>query len=104
METNPPIHGDFFYSFLNDVTDANILSAIAREVKGDYGNEQEEEQIEPENKVQQKHPSPTLKRILAPYWKIEEKDTCRNEWTCTVAFFRSCVIENENMDFGTTAE
>jgi hypothetical protein len=103
MPDEPPIHGDWFYSFLNDVTDANILSAIAREVKGDYGKDKEEEEIEPENKVHQKHPSPTLKRILAPYWKIETGDTCRNEWTCTVAFCRSCV-EEEHMDFGTTAE
>ena len=100
---DPPIHGDWFYSFINDATDANVLSSIAREVKGDYGNDKEEEEKEPEKKVQQKNPSPTLKRVLEPYWKIEAGDTCRNEWTCTLEFFRSCVGDNQNMDFGTDA-
>ena len=83
--TSPPIHNDWFFTFLNEVTDAVVLSKIAREIRGNYDEEQDEEVKDRKN--QKKHPSPTLRRILSRHWDIDDDDTCNNEWTCFVALF-----------------
>jgi 6-pyruvoyl-tetrahydropterin synthase len=92
-----------FSKFLVKATDANVLARIAREITGDYDDDDlndEEEKKQPKNVTT--HPSPTLEKVLSPFWTIDKTDTCTNGWTCTVAFFKDSLESGEfDFDFST---
>lgn len=92
-----------FEHFLNEVTDANILAKIARDITGEYDDDDENAEAEGPKEQKKKNdksfPSPTLKRVVQTYRPYDSKDPCKTAWGCTVLFFKEA-LEDGELDFG----